>query len=109
MDVASVAEKAAFRAEKMNKVNLFETPRMFCDIYCLEPGQSQRLHAHDGQDKVYFVLEGEGTFQVDDDEQTLGPGRAVLAPSGSQHGVRNASGQRVTLLVFVSPNPNVSG
>lgn len=106
MQIAHVAERRAFRAEKMAKVNLFETPRMFCDIYCLEPGQEQKPHAHDGADKVYFVLEGEATVSVGAEEARLGPGAAVLAPSGEDHGVRNDSSARVVLLVTMAPNPN---
>jgi len=35
-----------FDAAKMQKLNLFETPRFFCDVYCLLPGQGQKPHAH---------------------------------------------------------------
>jgi mannose-6-phosphate isomerase-like protein (cupin superfamily) len=106
MLIAHVAERRAFRADKMAKVNLFDTPRMFCDVYCLEPGQEQTPHAHEGADKVYFVLEGEATISVGAEDARLGPGAAVLAPSGEDHGVRNVSQGRVVLLVFMAPNPN---
>jgi mannose-6-phosphate isomerase-like protein (cupin superfamily) len=93
----------------MQKVNLFETDRMFTDIYCLEPGQEQNAHAHAGADKVYFVLEGTGRFRVGDEESDLGPNRIVLAPAGVEHGVANSSAGRLTLLVFMAPNPNRVG
>lgn len=109
MEVAAVAARQRFSAEKMQKVNLFETPRMFCDIYCLEPGQAQKPHAHAGADKVYFVLEGEGEFSVGDEQQRLGPGHAVLAPAEIDHGVRNPGPARLTVLVFMAPNPNSPG
>ena len=35
-----VAEAIQFSSEKMKKNGLFETERMFCDLYCFEPGQS---------------------------------------------------------------------
>jgi mannose-6-phosphate isomerase-like protein (cupin superfamily) len=108
MDVAAVAALRRFSAEKMQKVNLFETPRMFCDIYCLEPGQAQKPHAHAGADKVYFVLEGEGEFSVGEERRSLGPGHAILAPADVDHGVRNAGSAPLTVLVFMAPNPNVS-
>ncbi len=95
-----------FRPEKMAKTNLFETERMFCDVYCLAPGQEQRVHTHADADKVYFVLEGEGLFLVGREERALGPGNAVLAPAGADHGVRNESGGSLRLLVFMAPNPN---
>src|ERR1041384_472875 len=53
----------------MQKVNLFETERMFTDIYCLEPGQEQKRHAHYGADKIYLVIEGTGRFHLGDDER----------------------------------------
>ncbi|MFY9558345.1 MAG: cupin domain-containing protein [Blastocatellia bacterium] len=90
----------------MQKVNLFETERMFADLYCLEPGQEQKLHAHSGADKVYFVLEGTGRFQIGDDDADLGPDQIVLAPANIPHGVRNDSAARLVLLVFMAPNPN---
>jgi len=106
METRSVTDTREFRPEKMAKVNLFETPRMFCDVYCLEPGQEQRPHAHAGADKVYYVIDGEGLFTIGDEEKPLGAGLAVLAPSGVDHGVRNASGAQLRLLVFMAPNPN---
>ncbi len=39
-----------FGADKMQKVNLFETQQMFSDVYCLEPGQAQKVHAHAGNE-----------------------------------------------------------
>jgi mannose-6-phosphate isomerase-like protein (cupin superfamily) len=106
MQIARVTERRAFRPEKMQKINFFDTPRMFCDIYCLEPGQEQKRHRHEGADKVYFVLEGEGSFSVGAEEARLAPGTAVLAPSGEDHGVRNPGPERLVVLVFMAPNPN---
>ena len=98
-----------FSSDKMRKVNLFETERMFTDIYCLEPGQEQKRHAHHGADKVYFVLEGTGRFSIGNDVRDLGPDEIVLAPADVEHGVNNASSGRLVVLVFMAPNPNRSG
>lgn len=95
----------AFSPDKLKKTNLFDTPRLFCDVYGLEPGQAQTGHTHAGADKVYFVLEGTGVFQVGDDERTLGPGHAVLAPAGAGHAVRNPGPARLALLVVMAPKP----
>lgn len=106
MPFVKVSEKIGFRPEKMAKVSLFDEPQMFVDVYCLEPGQQQAPHSHEGAAKVYYVLEGEGVFLVGTEEQTLGPGHAVMAPAGEPHGVRNAGPERLTLLVAMAPNPN---
>jgi quercetin dioxygenase-like cupin family protein len=102
-DVFSLAR---FAPEKMQKINLFETKNFFCDVYCLEPGQEQKAHAHAAEDKIYYVLDGRGTFQVDEELQELGEGRIVFAPAGSVHGVKNTGEGRLMLLVLMTPNPN---
>jgi quercetin dioxygenase-like cupin family protein len=94
-----------FAGEKMQKVGLFASERFFCDVYCLEPGQEQRPHAHDGSDKVYLVVEGSGRFRVGDEERTLAAGEATLAAPGEVHGIANDSGARLVVLTFMSPPP----
>jgi quercetin dioxygenase-like cupin family protein len=94
-----------FDVTKMQKINLFETPRFFCDIYCLEPGQAQKPHRHEGADKVYAVLEGEVLVHVGEDSATLAAGTAVLAPADIEHGVENRSAGRAALLVIMAPRP----
>lgn len=107
MNPKDVFAAAQFAPEKMQKINLYETPNFFCDVYCLEPGQEQKPHAHDEADKIYHVLDGRGTFLVGTEERELSQHQIVLAPAGAPHGVRNTSNARLTLLVFMSPNPNV--
>ena len=108
MPFIDIRERIAFRPDKMNKVGLFDVPQMFLDVYCLEPGQAQKPHVHTDAAKVYYVVEGEGTLLVGGEEHALGPGHAVLAPAGEEHGVRNATDQRLVLLVMMAPNPNHS-
>jgi quercetin dioxygenase-like cupin family protein len=102
--VVNISDFQQFSSEKMKKNNMFQTPRFFCDIYCFEPGQEQKGHIHGEQDKVYLVLEGQGTFQVGSEKQVLGPGQGTMAPAGEEHGVMNHTDQRLKVLVFVAPN-----
>ena len=105
MERVDVNKQRTFSPEKMTKIGLFETPRMFCDIYCFEPGQSQAAHAHGGSDKVYLVLEGVGDFAIGGETAQLGAGEAVLAPAGVDHGVTNPGPDRLILYVFMTPKP----
>lgn len=98
--------KRGFDAAKMQKVNLFETPDIFCDLYCLLPGQSQKLHHHEGATKFYYVVEGEGTFQIADRTQSLSVGGLAFAEPGTPHGVANQAKHPLILLVAMAPNPN---
>jgi len=105
MDSKYVPGCKAFNNLKMNKVNLFETERMFCDVYCFEPGQEQATHTHAGADKIYYVLEGRGTFHIDGESRDLQEQMIVMAPSGVEHGVVNTSNARLVLLVYMAPKP----
>jgi mannose-6-phosphate isomerase-like protein (cupin superfamily) len=105
MKVINLSDYQQFAAEKMKKNNIFETARFFCDVYCFEPGQEQKGHIHGEQDKVYLVLEGQGTFRVGTEERVLDVGQATMAAAGEEHGVLNHTQSRLKVLVFVAPNP----
>ena len=94
-----------FSDEKMQKIPLFDSTKYFCDLYCLKPGQDQRIHSHSESDKIYYVLQGRGKFHIGGEERELGMGEAVVARPGEPHGVQNGAGQDLVLLVFMTPRP----
>jgi quercetin dioxygenase-like cupin family protein len=103
MDTRTLRELRRFSADKMQKVSVFQSERLFYDLYCLEPGQAQKVHSHAGSDKVYLVVEGRATIALGGEERELGPDEAVLCPAGVPHGVRAA--ERAVLLVVTTPPP----
>ena len=75
------------------------------NYYELEPGESFAFgyHRHDGQEEVFYVLEGEATFETDDGEETVGAGEAVrFAPGEWQQGW-NRGDERVKALALGAP------
>jgi quercetin dioxygenase-like cupin family protein len=100
-----VAAHAKFQADRMAKIALATTSRAQLDLYCLEPGQSQKPHVHADQDKIYYVLEGRGRFTLEGAEESAEAGEAIVAAAGAAHGVVNDSGARLLLLVVVMPPP----
>lgn len=105
MRIVTVTSRARFSDEKMEKVGLFETDQFFFDLYCLGPGQSQKVHRHQGSDKIYYVLSGRALVYVGGEQEELAAGQAVLAPAGIEHGVSNATAEPLSLLVFMAPKP----
>ena len=106
MEIRSITDAVAFSEEKMKKNALFDSPHLFYDAYCLLPGQSQKVHAHERSDKVYYVLRGTGHFSVGEEERDLSEGNAVIARAGDPHGVRNESQDDLVILVTMAPRPS---
>ena len=106
VEIKSVSDTVAFSEEKMKKNAIFDSPHLFYDTYCLLPGQSQKVHAHEGSDKVYYVLSGTGHFTVGKEERDLGEGDAVIARAGDPHGVSNEGDENLILLVTMAPRPS---
>src|SRR5262249_31650425 len=101
-----VPDRLAYSADKMSKVALVDTPSLFCDVYCFEPGQEQAGHRHAVGDKLYYVLDGAGRIRVGSEERAVGPGDLVCAPAGEDHAVGNPGPGRLTLLVMMAPKPS---
>jgi quercetin dioxygenase-like cupin family protein len=99
------AEHAEWRADKMGKSTLHESPRLLVGLNAFEPGQSHALHAHAGMDKMYYVLEGEGRFLLETGEQPMRAGDLLVAPDGVPHGVSNTSQARLLVLAVLAPAP----
>jgi mannose-6-phosphate isomerase-like protein (cupin superfamily) len=93
------------RDDKEFKATLFSSTRLLLGVNCLEPGQAQKLHQHEGQDKFYAVQEGIGRFIIGAEAFDAGPGDVVWAPAGVPHGVENRGRARLAILVGIAPAP----
>jgi len=101
----AVKDHVVFATDKMAKIALAATDRAQLDLYCVGPGQSQKPHRHDDQDKIYYVLEGEGAFTLGGRQERLGAGEALVAPAGVDHGLVNDGSEPLLVLVVVTPPP----
>src|SRR5699024_9366991 len=48
-------------------------------------GSQPPVHEHNGEDEIFYLLEGSVTFWVEDTEVTLGPGDSILMPKDVPH------------------------
>jgi quercetin dioxygenase-like cupin family protein len=100
----SVTESAVFSNEKAAKADLYTGEQLFVGLNCFEPGQSQKVHAHAGADKFYYVCSGRARLTVGEETREVGEGEIVWAPAGIAHGVAEAL-ERTVLLVGIAPPP----
>jgi len=97
-----VGEAATFDAGKAAKTDLFRGGQLFVGLNCFEPGQSQRVHAHAGADKFYFLVSGKARMTVGGETRDAAAGDLVWAPAEVPHGVVEAL-ERTVMLVAIAP------
>ena len=98
-------EHAVYANEKMGKSTLFSSSRIMVGLNAFEAGQEHKLHAHEGIDKVYHVLEGSGVFVLEDRTLPMEAGVMLIAPEGVPHGIRNTGEGRLLVLAILAPAP----
>jgi quercetin dioxygenase-like cupin family protein len=96
--------RAAFRSDKMAKVECYRSERLLVGLNCFEPGQAQAVHTHAGADKFYLVVSGKANVVVGERVVPAGPGDLVLAPAGVPHGIERVP-ERTVVLVAMAPAP----
>ena len=106
MFLKNVVSLATFSPQKMTKSTLAKGDSLFAGLNSFEAGQEHALHAHAGQDKLYFILEGSGTVQVGEETQLLAAGDAAFAPSGVMHSLRNPGPGRLVVMAILAPPPH---
>jgi mannose-6-phosphate isomerase-like protein (cupin superfamily) len=66
-------------------------------------GRRPPAHRHTNCSEAYFVLDGEVSVVVEEDDLTVAPGGFVLVPRGTAHTFGNAGDAPARLLVIHAP------
>jgi mannose-6-phosphate isomerase-like protein (cupin superfamily) len=66
----------------------------------LNPRKSTTGHKHEGQEEVYFFLEGSGRMELDDETFNVNPGDTVLIKDGVFHRVHAGNEELYFVCVF---------
>jgi uncharacterized cupin superfamily protein len=70
------------------------------NLIVLQPRQRLRIHAHERQEEVYLVLEGELTLIIEGAEHMLGADRVARVAPTVRRQLVNAGPERVVLLAL---------
>jgi mannose-6-phosphate isomerase-like protein (cupin superfamily) len=57
-------------------------------------------HYHEDMQEIFIMIRGKATIWVDDKQETLGPGDAVVIPMKSIHKMRNVGVEQVEYIVI---------
>jgi mannose-6-phosphate isomerase-like protein (cupin superfamily) len=80
-----------------------DTPRFTFGIIEIAPGRELEPHVHAEEDDAFYILEGEMTFVLGDEEVAAPPGTFVLVPPGVEHAFRNDQDRPVRMLNIHAP------
>ena len=70
------------------------------NLIVLQPGQRGRIHAHERQEEVYLVLEGQLTLGVEGREHLLGPRELARVGPAVRRQLVNAGTEPLVLLAL---------
>lgn len=106
MDLVNIGRSRRFLRERPIRVNLFDRPRLVCDLLCLETRQTEKRRGLGTSDSLYVVIEGKarlvtGHHQVEEMEAQ----DAALVPPGVDHTIENIGTERLTVMALVTPKP----
>lgn len=108
MRIPNILERAEFRSGKMGKCDLVQGEMLSAGMNCFEGGQEHKAHVHEGQDKLYYVLEGSGLLTIGGERSHFQAGDLALAPAGVEHSLRNDGPDKLVVLVVFAPPPRTS-
>jgi quercetin dioxygenase-like cupin family protein len=67
------------------------------------PALSVQPHVHDGEDEMFYLLDGELTGFCEDDQWTARPGSFVFVPRDRVHGFTVTSSESARALIITGP------
>ncbi len=78
-------------------------------VQVIASGGENNLHAHTGQDEIWFVLEGGARFYTEGDREvaTLQPHEGVLVPRGAPYWFESVGSDPLVVLRFGAKAANV--
>jgi quercetin dioxygenase-like cupin family protein len=80
-----------------------DSPRFNLGIISFAAGRELESHVHHEEDDSFYILEGELTFLLGDEEVRAPAGTFVLIPPGVEHGFRNDTDDVVRILNIHAP------
>jgi mannose-6-phosphate isomerase-like protein (cupin superfamily) len=94
-DGAIIRELAASRNSCARQLSLAEA--------ILPPGEALVEHFHRTSEELYYLLRGTGTVILDGEDRAVGPGDAVVIPTGCRHTLVNDGTEDIVLLACCAP------
>lgn len=67
----------------------------------LEPGGEIGYHIHEGEDEIYYIIEGIGIIIDNKKEKAIEKGDVIYTKSGEGHGMINTGSEPIKFIGFI--------
>ena len=92
--------KQDYRKRILFSLKDFDEKGHLLQIVTIPAHTRQRLHFHEKQTEVFYILDGEATLTIDAVDYSARPGDAFICSPGEVHRVWNTSDREFKLVVF---------
>jgi quercetin dioxygenase-like cupin family protein len=89
-----------YRKKIIFSLDDFDEKGHLLQVVTIPPDTRQRLHSHDRQTEVFYILEGEATVTINDVDYPARPGDAFICSPGDVHNLWNKTTEDFRLVVF---------
>jgi quercetin dioxygenase-like cupin family protein len=103
MERLEILQQLEFSSVRQTRKKLAASENLVAELVCYEPGQATAPHLHARQDELFYVVDGTGTIQVDEEDVPVTAGSVVFVPAGARHGIRADAGGRLALMFVKGP------
>lgn len=87
-----------FAAEKSARKAIFKEGQLDTGLLLYAPGQTTPDHKHSDIDEVFYVISGEGTITINNEEVLVKEKDIIFSPNGETHGFNNTSSDNWVVL-----------
>ena len=91
MNKINIGEIIDFSSEKSARKAIFKEGNLDTGLLLYAPGQTTPDHKHSDIDEVFYVISGEGTITINNEEMLLKEKDIIFSPNGETHGFNNTS------------------
>ncbi|OGK24777.1 hypothetical protein A2954_00920 [Candidatus Roizmanbacteria bacterium RIFCSPLOWO2_01_FULL_37_12] len=92
--------KKDYRKKIIFSLNDFQEKWYLLQVVTIPPKTKQRMHSHNKQTEVFYILEGETIIIVNGKDYLAKPGDAFISSPGDIHNLWNKTGKDFKLVVF---------
>ncbi len=92
--------KKDYRKKIIFSLEDFQEKGHLLQIVTIPPQTKQRLHSHNKQTEVFYILEGKTIIMINGMDYDAKPGDAFICSPGDVHNLWNKSDKDFKLLVF---------